>query len=453
MSRAGRRQTQSQAASGPGGRRAQDARRRVGGRRAGASGSQRTDPAGLPRCRRRRPHAAGRVAPDADRRRKGAAPALGRGRRGLPAALVVPVDPLRAGAAAPGERGEPEPDRRLHRAPARRRRPAPCRRGVARDRHPPGRADPDGPAADRGRDRRLPRRRLAQGVRAGGRSLPRVAGVRRAHGPGLARPGALRRHLRLPGGRGPRHVAVPRLGHPGLQRQPALRPVPDLAARGRSAAGRHPRSADRHGLQPAAPADQRRRQRRGGVPHRIRGRPGQHVRHGHAGPDARVRQVPRPQVRSDHAARLLRAVRVLQQHRRVRALFALHERDADAGPAALAVGPRRHARPGGGAHRRHGTAADGARPRGPGPVRHLDRARTAAATTGAGRPSGVRHGRFRDDAGSRGRHTGAAAGRPTTGPGAGRARAARCSSAATTASCTRAPGRSSAPIHSRWTSG
>ena len=39
------------------------------------------------------------------------------------------------------------------------------------------------------------------------------------------------------------------------------------------------RAADRHRLQPAAPPDQRGRQRRRGVPHRVRRRSRQHVRH------------------------------------------------------------------------------------------------------------------------------------------------------------------------------
>ena len=105
---------------------------------------------------------------------------------------------------------------------------------------------------------------------------------------------------------------------------------------------RHARAADRHRLQPAAPPDQRRRQHRGRVPHRVRGRPRQHVRHGDARPDGRVRPLPRSPVRSDHAARLLLAVRVLQQHRRVRPLLALHQRDAES--VAAAVGRRRESR-------------------------------------------------------------------------------------------------------------
>ena len=66
----------------------------------------------------------------------------------------------------------------------------------------------------------------------------RVARIRRTHGRRLARPRALRRHLRLPGRRHARHVAVPRLGDRRLQPQPAVRPVPDVATGRRPAAQR-----------------------------------------------------------------------------------------------------------------------------------------------------------------------------------------------------------------------
>ena len=59
----------------------------------------------------------------------------------------------------------------------------------------------------------------------------------------------------------------------GFEPQPApdgLRSVSRVAARRRSAAQRDARSADRDRVQSAAPADQRGRQRRGGVPHRVR---------------------------------------------------------------------------------------------------------------------------------------------------------------------------------------
>ena len=158
------------------------------------------------------------------------------------------------------------------------------------------------------------------------------------------------------------------------------------------------------------------------------------------GPDARVRPLPRPQVRSDHAARLLLAVRVLQQHRRVRTVLALHQRDADAGAAARGrPDSDEHARSDRGAHRRNRAAADGARAAARGRSSTWIAHAPPLSAAGAGRPSGVRRGRRRHDAGSRRpRDAGTAAGRSTARPGAGRARTARCGSAATTASCTRA---------------
>ena len=77
-------------------------------------------------------------------------------------------------------------------------------------------------------------------LRAAGRPPAGLAAVRRADGRRLARPGPLRRHLRLPGRRLSRHVALARLGRPGLQRQPALRPVHHLATGRRPAAARRP---------------------------------------------------------------------------------------------------------------------------------------------------------------------------------------------------------------------
>ena len=70
------------------------------------------------------------------------------------------------------------------------------------DADPPRHLRPDRAAADAGGDRRVPRRRLAGRLREGGRPAARVAGLRRALGPALARRGPLRRHrrrqLRLP---------------------------------------------------------------------------------------------------------------------------------------------------------------------------------------------------------------------------------------------------------------
>ena len=64
----------------------------------------------------------------------------------------------------------------------------------------------------------------------------------------------------------------------------------------------------------------------------------EHRRHGHARPHARLRALSRPQIRSGQAARLLFALCVLQQHRRVGALLALHPGHAHAHAAAVAGG-------------------------------------------------------------------------------------------------------------------
>lgn len=61
--------------------------------------------------------------------------------------------------------------------------------------------------------------------------------IRRAHGRVLARSRALRRHDGLPQRQHAQRDAVPRLGDPGVPREPPLRPLHDRAARGRSAAG------------------------------------------------------------------------------------------------------------------------------------------------------------------------------------------------------------------------
>ena len=82
----------------------------------------------------------------------------------------------------------------------------------------------------------------AEGFRRGARARRRSAAgqprVRRAHGRRLARRGPLRRFVRLPIGPAQHAVAVPRLGRAGAQRQPAVRPVPHLAAGGRPAGER-----------------------------------------------------------------------------------------------------------------------------------------------------------------------------------------------------------------------
>ena len=79
--------------------------------------------------------------------------------------------------------------------------------------------------------------------------------------------------------------------------QPALRSVPHLAAGRRPPAESDARAADRDRLQSPAPPDQRGRQHRRRVSHRVRRRSREHVRHRDARPDDGVRALPRPQVR------------------------------------------------------------------------------------------------------------------------------------------------------------
>ena len=110
-------------------------------------------------------------------------------------------------------------------------------------------------------------------LRGGRRSVAGEPRVRRAHGSGVARRGALRRLLRLSNRPTQHAVAVPRLGRAGVQREPAVRSVPHLAIRGRPAAEHptpRPDSGDR--VQPAASSDERRRVDRRGMAGRECGR-------------------------------------------------------------------------------------------------------------------------------------------------------------------------------------
>ena len=288
-----------------------------------------------------------RVAPDAVGGREGAAPALGRGRRGLPAALVVRADPLRAGAAAPGDRARTRTrSTRSSRAGSPPQGLRPRRRGVARDAVIRRAAlnltglPPTRPRSTRSSPTRSPKR-----LRAGRRS---AISPRRRTASAWRWTGSTSRATPTRTATRPTSTATCRRIATGSSARSTSNLPYDQFLTWQLAGDLLPnadaRAAHRHRLQPAAPADQRRRQHRGGVPHRVRRRPRQHVRHGDARPDARVRALPRSQVRSDHAARLLLAVRVLQQHRRVRPVFALHERDAVAVAAALAGRDRAAAR-------------------------------------------------------------------------------------------------------------
>ena len=167
--------------------------------------------AGSPKGAEYTEHWAFRPLPD-ERRRSGGA------RRSVAAA---DARSLRAGAAGSGEADAVAAGRAaatVAAADARSHRPA---------------ADGRGDAASS--NRRRPKI-FDAALAAGGRSPAGQPGVRRAHGRGLARRGPLRRLVRLPIGPAQHAVAVPRLGRAGAQRQPAVRPVPHVAARRRPAA-------------------------------------------------------------------------------------------------------------------------------------------------------------------------------------------------------------------------
>ena len=82
---------------------------------------------------------------------------------------------------------------------------------------PPPHLRPHRAPADSGRNRCVPGRRGPGRLRTAGGPPAGFAAVRRANGRRLARPGSLRRYLRLPGRRLSRHVALARLGHPGAR--------------------------------------------------------------------------------------------------------------------------------------------------------------------------------------------------------------------------------------------
>ncbi len=110
----------------------------------------------------------------------------------------------------------------LHPRPPRSGQTATDARGEPDDLDPPRDAGLDRLAANAGRGRCLPGRPVAERLREGRGSSAAVAALRRTHGPLLARRRPLRRHARPAPGQLPRNVALPRLGHPRLQRQQAV---------------------------------------------------------------------------------------------------------------------------------------------------------------------------------------------------------------------------------------
>ncbi len=183
-------------------------------------------------------------------------------------------------------------------------------------------------AADAGGDRRVRGGPFAGCVGEGGRSLARLAALRRVLGPSLARRGPLRRHERLRVLRGTGlsvGVDVPRLRHPRLQRGFALRSVYRAAARRRQAAvGRRPPAIDGDGFSHARRP--------------LHEQSARHHRRSHRRGDARparsdrdVRPLSRSQVRSHSDEGLLLALRRLRQLHRADRAAAVRRSTEDAG--------------------------------------------------------------------------------------------------------------------------
>ena len=219
-------------------------------------------------------------------------------------------------------------------------RPRPSRRGEARspsaeaDRTalirrvsldltglPPSPAEVDDFLADHG-GRRL---------RAAGRSAAGLAQLRRTDGDGMAGRGPIRRHQRLSERLRPHHVALARLGHRRVQRQPAVRSVHDRPDRWRPAARGQPLPADRHRLQSKQPDGHRGRLDRGGMADREQRGPGRDDIDGLPRPNDGMCSLPRPQVRPDLAVRVLPVLRLLQQRQREGSLYRNAGQRASAG--------------------------------------------------------------------------------------------------------------------------
>ena len=242
--------------------------------------------------------------------------------------------------------------------------PHPAGLGRSPSAHSPRDLRADGALADPGGDRCLRGRRGARCVREGGRPSPRLAPLRRALGPSLARRGPVRRgrHPRAGQGRnGTRALSVgvrpARLGGRGLQPGHAVRPLREGAARGRFAgrAGAHA-GARRAGLSRRRSVVLRPRQSAGGARRRA-ARSGRRDDARLPRSDGRVRAVPRPQVRPHRDPRLLCARGHLRQHRLPRV-----PAGGRAGSRGLRGGQGVHREPGGGPGRvpAHGGRSVGA---------------------------------------------------------------------------------------------
>ena len=215
--------------------------------------------------------------------------------RPAPGPLVIPA----------GQKARPGlEDRRLHRGGAQGQGPRPFRARRPPHAHPTRLLRRHRTAANAGGSRRLCRRPLGSSLRRDGRPPAGLAPFRREMGEALARRRPLRgvRRLRDQSG-APQRLALPRLRHPGPQRRPALRPLHPRAAGRRPARSRHRHRLPRgRSLGPGEIA----RPRADGQP--AGGRTARHDRDDRVGlprNDARLRALPRPQVRSAPDDRLL----------------------------------------------------------------------------------------------------------------------------------------------------
>ena len=177
-------------------------------------------------------------------------------------------------------------------------------------------ARPDRPAADARGGRRLRQRRPTRRLRKARRPPAGQAGLRRALGPAVARPGPLRRLGRLR-----RRPAAHDLGSfattSSARSTPTSRSTSSRSSRSpatccpiRPTTSSIATAFHRNTLTNNEGGHQRR-----GVPQRRRRRPREHDDGRLDGHDDRLRPVPRPQVRPALAGRVLPPLRLLQQHR------------------------------------------------------------------------------------------------------------------------------------------
>ena len=229
---------------------------------------------------------------------RGAVPAgKRRPRRGRRAALGVPAG---ARPAAPRRQGPglaADLGRSVHPGQARSEGPGALAAGRPADPDPPRHVRPDRPAADARGGRRVRGRPVARRLRAAGRPPAGLAALRRALGPALARRRPLRRHqgLRLRRGRRlPLGLHLPRL----RRSAPSTTTCPTTGSSSSSSPPTGCRLGDDRRPLAALGLPDARRPVHEQRPRRHR-RPDRRRQPRPAGPDGRLRPLPRPQVRPD----------------------------------------------------------------------------------------------------------------------------------------------------------